>query len=440
MLGKNIKRYRLFAGLDQARLAERAGMSAQAISKIERGVENVSLDNLIAIAKALDITLEELVCQDQEKRIIKIVLSRDNAEAIVIKKVGRYYWLDLWVGKKRVRRSLKTSERSLALARAAELSRTFKKGMVMGRSGGSIEETAPQYLAWAKETKPGSYRTEKYELGIIQRWFREHNVETFGQLTPYHVEQFRVWIRELDRRTKPKKNEQPRPASKATANRYCALLRTFINRAIDWQIYIGPNPVSKVRFYKENGKVTPMSPEDLEKVHAAVREISASPQSPVQRVFGDLVELSVNTGLRKSEVLNLKWRDVSNVEIEVRGKRERVRRIPMNAAARAVIEHQPRTAGPYIFDVPNRGQVDVLRRTVIRIRKLSKVWHFHFHLCRHYFMSSLLAAGVDLQTIADLMGHSRYMTSLIYAHSTPERRRLAVEVLDTKHGQSPVDA
>jgi len=82
MLGQNIKRYRLFAGLDQTVLAKRAGMSAQAISKIERGIENVALDNLIAIAKALGVTLEELVCQDQEKRIIKIVISRDNAETI----------------------------------------------------------------------------------------------------------------------------------------------------------------------------------------------------------------------------------------------------------------------------------------------------------------------------------------------------------------------
>jgi transcriptional regulator with XRE-family HTH domain len=82
MLGQNIKRYRLFSGLDQEILAKRVGMSAQAISKIERGIENVAINNLIAIAKALDVTLEELVCQDKEKRIIKIVLSRDNAETI----------------------------------------------------------------------------------------------------------------------------------------------------------------------------------------------------------------------------------------------------------------------------------------------------------------------------------------------------------------------
>ena len=82
MLGQNIRRYRLFAGLDQNVLAQRASLSAQAISKIERGIENVAINNLIAIAKALDVTLEELVCQDKEKRVIKIVLSRDNAETI----------------------------------------------------------------------------------------------------------------------------------------------------------------------------------------------------------------------------------------------------------------------------------------------------------------------------------------------------------------------
>jgi transcriptional regulator with XRE-family HTH domain len=82
ILGTNIQRYRLFRGLDQKELAARAGMSAQAISKIERGIENVALDNLIMIAKALDVTLEELACQDSDKLTLKIVLSKENAETI----------------------------------------------------------------------------------------------------------------------------------------------------------------------------------------------------------------------------------------------------------------------------------------------------------------------------------------------------------------------
>ncbi|MHB8053662.1 MAG: helix-turn-helix domain-containing protein [Candidatus Aminicenantales bacterium] len=82
ILGENIKRHRLFRGLSQEQLAEKADLSTQVISKIERGVENVAIDNLIAIAKALDFTLEELVCQDSDKYILKIVLSKDNAATI----------------------------------------------------------------------------------------------------------------------------------------------------------------------------------------------------------------------------------------------------------------------------------------------------------------------------------------------------------------------
>ena len=81
-LGENIRRCRLFRGLEQKDLAAKTGLSVQTISKIETGTENVSFESLIAIAGALDAALEELVSEDCDKRVLKIVLSKENAIAI----------------------------------------------------------------------------------------------------------------------------------------------------------------------------------------------------------------------------------------------------------------------------------------------------------------------------------------------------------------------
>jgi len=351
---------------------------------------------------------------------------------------GRTYWLDIRVGAKRHRVSLHTDEYGLALERARDKAIELKAGDGKPGAGLRFKDFSPKYLAWARDTKPRNVRTETCHLNAMIGYFESQGLSRLDEVTPYHVEQFRMWIRTQDRRTHPKEGSPPVLPSKATTNRYCALLRKFYNLALDWEIYKGTNPVSKVKFYKEDGTVRPISPEDFEKVIAAAREIAAKPQSPIQRVITDLIMLSINTGLRKSEALNLRWRGIRDDEIEVRGKGDKIRRVPLNDTAREIIERQPRL-GPFVFDVPNRAQNDLLRRTVRQIRKKSGVLHFRYHLTRHFFTSSLLAAGVDIQTISELLGHSKILTSLIYSHSTPQRRRDAVAALDTKRGHRPSD-
>ncbi len=353
---------------------------------------------------------------------------------------GSKYWLDLTIGETRHRVSLGVDEYGLALDRAREKERELR-AVAAGKPVGGLtfEDFGPKYLAWAQDTKPATVRTERYYLKTMIGYFATQKIFRLDDVTPGIVEQFRVWIRSQDRRVNPIKGHPPRYPGKATANRYCAVLKKFYNLAISWKAYGGANPVSEVKFYRAEGKIIPMSPDDLEKVMTAAREFSANPSSRVHRVIADLIELSVNTGLRKSEALNLRWKDIGNDEIDIRGKGEKDRRVPLNDNARAIIERQPKI-GPFVFDVPNRSKPDALRLTVNQIRERSGVHHFRFHLCRHYFTSSLLAAGVDLQTISELLGHSRIMTTLIYSHSTPQRRRDAVAALGTISRHTPIHA
>ena len=241
-------------------------------------------------------------------------------------------------------------------------------------------------------------------------------------ITPYHIEQFRAYVQ-----TK-KIGDTKRTVGRSSSNRYLALIRTMFNRARDWEMFHGQNPVSRVKFYRETGKAHPLSPAEAVAVVKAAAKVAADPRSPAQAAVADLITLMLNTGLRRSEALGLRWRDYTGAEITIVGKQDRRRTVPLNAAARATIERQPRE-GIYIFSIPNRLQPDNLRRTVKRIRKLSGVEHFHLHLCRHYAMTAMLAAGVDIQTCAEILGHSRLSTSLLYAHTTPERRMRAVDAI-----------
>lgn len=288
----------------------------------------------------------------------------------------------------------------------------------------TVHEFSLKYLNWAWDTKPASADQESRRMKKILEFFDSIDVKYLSEVTPYHLEQLRAWLKTM----KVKKGDQvlDKPRSQATLNRYMQLLRGMFYKAIDWEIYKGPNPLRKVKFYREQPVIKPLSHDEAKAVLEACRQIGAKKgASSLQKAFADLVEFGFNTGMRKSEILNLQWKDIKNWEAMVKGKGNRTRTVPLNAAARTIVERQRRQT-PYVFPIENREQQDLFRRTVLHVRKKTGI-PFHFHLCRHYFATTLLERGVDIVTISSILGHSKMMTSLLYSHTDREKKKVAVE-------------
>jgi len=337
-----------------------------------------------------------------------------------LRKVGNYYWLDVRIGGKRIRRSLRTDDKHLALYKYKE----EKDKLILEHAGKKIKfsDFCKQYLDWAWSSKPASTKREEQRIEKIKDFFSKLGILFLDDITPYHIEQLKVYL----------KNEIERPGdrkgvSTTTVNYYLQILRGMFNKAIAWEVYNKPNPVKKVKFYKKASKVRPLTKEEVEKALAAAKIKAKTPGSQLQKIFPDLIELAINTGLRKSEILKLKWKDVREDEIIVKGKGEKTRTVPLNARAREIIDRQP-PKDKYVFEIPNRHQQDLMRRTTKQISKAIGC-RFHFHLLRHYFASTLVEKGVDFVTVAEILGHSKTMVSLGYTHTSKERKKRAVELL-----------
>lgn len=330
-----------------------------------------------------------------------------------ISRHGRIFWLDIRIKGKRIRRSLRTENRNEALARYAPL----REKLLEKHLGEKVRfsDFCNQYIEWGWSAKPLSMQRETQRLRKIQDFFQGLEIIYLEDITPYHVEQLKAELK-------------GRGLSKTTVNMYLQILRGMIYKAIDWELYDKPNPLKKVRFYRRETPIQALSKMDMQKVLKAARIVSESPRSQVQRLFYDLVVFALNTGMRKSEILNLKWKDIKEDEVVVKGKGDKVRVVPLNKTALQVINRQPRREG-FVFDIQNRNQPNVLWRAVERIRNMTGI-DFHFHLLRHSFCSLLVEKGVDFITIGSILGHSTVTMSLIYSHTDSERKKIAVEKLD----------
>ena len=151
-----------------------------------------------------------------------------------------------------------------------------------------------------------------------------------------------------------------------------------------------------------------------------------------------LVLLALNTGLRRGELLQLRWQDASPSagRLTVRGagaKSGQTRHVPLNSEAVRILENwMPANAQPQSFVFAGESGADPIKgikKAWAGLVKKAKVRVFRFHDLRHTFASKLVMAGVDLNTVRELLGHNDISMTLRYAHLAPEHKAAAVERL-----------
>jgi integrase len=153
-----------------------------------------------------------------------------------------------------------------------------------------------------------------------------------------------------------------------------------------------------------------------------------------------IVTTLLNTGLRVDELVQLQWEDVvvhpRSGLARIRGKGEKLRSVPLNAAVRevlATIQPRPPAAamgaifrgkrGPYT----DRG----VRSLLAQLGRRAGVAGVHPHRFRHDAARRLVEA-VDLPTVAALLGHSRLDTVRIYSQPDEAALERAAAVLETQ--------
>ncbi|MGC4012273.1 MAG: site-specific integrase [Pseudomonas sp.] len=116
-------------------------------------------------------------------------------------------------------------------------------------------------------------------------------------------------------------------------------------------------------------------------------------------------------------------------------KSRKARHLPLNAEARDVLTRWKKRAAKdarLVFPSPKTGgRMDNINSSWEEVCSQAQLADFHFHDLRHTFASRLVMAGVDLNTVRELLGHSDIRMTLRYAHLAPDKLAEAVNRLGT---------
>jgi site-specific recombinase XerD len=264
--------------------------------------------------------------------------------------------------------------------------------------------------------------------------------------------------------------EIARGLSLQTINRDISSIKAAFNRAVDWEL-IPTNPLAKVKKSRtdDNLKVRYLSDHEEGRLRAAIdareerRRTERDSANGWRRergyvllpslrmaMFTDhvkpLILLSINTGCRRGELLDLTW---SNVDLDRRiltvtgatAKSKRTRHIPLNREATRVLQGwrvQAEDTSGLVFLNEGGKRFDRVNFSWRHLLKDAGISAFRWHDMRHHFASRLVMGGVDLNTVRELLGHSDYAMTLRYAHLAPEHKLKAVEVLDRRTSMAAV--
>jgi integrase len=349
----------------------------------------------------------------------------------------------------------RTSSKSLGKhpAKTPEAARVAARAILNDASENGVPEAAKkrakvetlrdflgkEFEPWASANQKWGARAAKRLAGVFDEWLDK----PLTDINAWVIEKFR------SRRLKEGK-------AAGTVNRDIAALKSALSKAVEWKI-LDEHPLKPVKLRKiDNARVRYLGERDKGE-EARLREALAKRDRemiaarargngwrqergydllPVLPAGGyadhltPMVLVALNTGLRRGELTSLTWDDINlpAKRLTVRaaaakgGKR---RDLPLNREACAVFDcwHKQRGDNPLVFNVRD------VKKAWLAVLDDAKIDGFNFHDLRHTFASRLVMAGVDLNTVRELLGHADMKMTLRYAHLSPEHKAAAVELL-----------
>lgn len=322
-------------------------------------------------------------------------------------KKNNEWWIDYYVNGQRRREKVgptKTLAENALRKRKVEIAEG-KFLDIKKRERIKFEDFAKEFVSVYSKPNKKSWKNDEWNLQLLGRFFNGRNI---NEITIKDIEIY-----------KSKRCQEVKPA---TVNRNLTTLKTMFKKAEEWG-KIDKNPTKGVKLLREpSGRIRFLEREEIAKL-----------LSVCSKKLRPIVIVALYTGMRRSEILGLKWRDCDFVRNNIRladSKNGEGREIPMNEQVKtALMRVAKHPESQYIFCDKDGNRIGNVRKTFFTALRKSGIKDFHFHDLRHTFASQLVMASVDINTVRELMGHRDLRMTLRYSHLSPSYKKRAVDIL-----------
>jgi integrase len=329
-------------------------------------------------------------------------------------KVKNIWYVNYCVNGHRFKVSTGTANKKLAQIKLEDIKLKLFKGelgaIVKEKAKTSILDFFRRYRNYLEGNGPVDRHSDLARLGIIQEFLARKGIKYIDSINPSVIEELTT-VTLNGKKPKTKKN-------------YIALLKTALNKAVEWDL-IDRNPIAKVKPPKIVKTFHFFSKEEIQLLIAEADDILR---------IG--IILLVNTGMRRGELYNLRWRDIDFENNRLRiwpyegfsPKGKRPRSIPFTSEVAQIIGElfKGRKRGEYVFR-PYNGPNTLYRHFSWLVKRLGIKGTLHD--LRHTFASHLAMSGVGIPVIKELLGHSDISTTMIYSHLSPDIHTVAIQKL-----------
>jgi integrase len=347
--------------------------------------------------------------------------ARKHGQNGVLQKVGeslyryssnRVYYARIKVGGKEIKRSLRTTDPTLARRNLAALKDELRQ---IDRSQGrmTLAELADRYLRTVQHQKPKTVERKTFIVGRIKSDWATGKLTQVGKIRPSDVD---LWLSRYH-------------FGSASRNLFIECIKTIFALAIRDRI-IAVSPAAHLRYAKREKPIRP-SP-TYEEFKAIIADVRRQPFNADAQDSADFLEFLGLAGLGQAEASSLTRADVdfdAGRFITFRHKTSRGFAVPIFPQLRPLLERlcEGKSNGEHIFKVR-----DAKKALAGACRRLG-LPAFSQRALRRMFITRAIQLGVDVKTIADWQGHRDGGKLILdtYSHVNPlHSQRMAQLIAD----------
>jgi integrase len=297
---------------------------------------------------------------------------------------------------------LKSNAEVWAREKEAQLDRSELPVDTRSLRSHTLADLLERYAATIMPRKRSADR-ERYMLRVVLR----HPMARLSlhRLTPAEVARYR--------------DDRLAAVSGETVRRELAIVRHCLEVArSEWGFVLPVNPVRQVKLPR------PSNPRERRATTAELQQLLTACEAIGSRWLPAVIQLAVETGMRRSELLAMRWDDVDMVVRTVllrTTKNGHPRTVPLSPRALEIIRDTPRV-GDTVFVV----SANAVRLAWQRLKRRAGVSGLRFHDLRHEAVSRFFEKGLNMPEVAAISGHRDPRMLMRYTH--PKAAAIAVKL------------